>query len=276
MKKVLVTTDFSEKSRAGLYFALQLASQSQFDLWFFHSYNIANEGQKNQSDIKVEKSEETNIQDKLENFVKEVYQMVKQVMPENKCVIKSSIIAQSSIMEYASLEHFDFICMSTHGAGKIDRFFGTNTANIINQSPIPVIAVPQQYKPEKIDTILYASDLVHLETELEKVVSFAKPIKAAVELLHFTSPVEKVMDDRSVAVVVEKISNYNIKIEQEKLNSAESLVSNIESMVKRKNPSMLIMFTEQNRSFFQKIFYSGSSAGYAFNPQVPLLVFNKS
>ena len=40
MKKILVTTDFSENSKAGLYFAIQLASQNDAELTFFNTYHI--------------------------------------------------------------------------------------------------------------------------------------------------------------------------------------------------------------------------------------------
>ena len=49
-----------------------------------------------------------------------------------------------------------------------------------------------------------------------------------------------------------------------------------ENVIKKTKPSMLIMFTEQNRTLFQKIFLSSKSADYSFNPKIPLLVFNKS
>ena len=38
MKKILVTTDFSDKSKAGLLFAIQLAKQNKYVLTFFHAY----------------------------------------------------------------------------------------------------------------------------------------------------------------------------------------------------------------------------------------------
>ena len=40
MEKILVTTDFSANSKAGLRFAIQLASQYKFGLTFFHSYYV--------------------------------------------------------------------------------------------------------------------------------------------------------------------------------------------------------------------------------------------
>ncbi|MDR6782771.1 nucleotide-binding universal stress UspA family protein [Pedobacter africanus] len=36
MKRILVTTDFSANSKAGLRFAIQLAAQNNYQLTFFH------------------------------------------------------------------------------------------------------------------------------------------------------------------------------------------------------------------------------------------------
>ena len=40
MEKILVTTDFSDNSKAGMRFSIRLAMQYKFQLTFFHVYNI--------------------------------------------------------------------------------------------------------------------------------------------------------------------------------------------------------------------------------------------
>lgn len=277
MKKILVTTDFSDKSKAGLLFAIQLAAQYKFDLTFFHAYHILTPTAWNI--VRIEKYEEEQtkiIQDKLNVFVEKIYKNLNLTKSDRKCVIKSSVFPQSCITEYAVDNKFDFICISTRGAGKLERFLGTNTANLINHSDTPVIAVPYNYKPTKITRILYASDLVHLEKELKNVVDFAKPLKAIVELLHFTSPLETIIDPKVIELAVKKFSKYNVKLHIKNTDYVKTMIANIETAIKNTKPSMLIMFTEQNRSLFQKIFLSSKSAEYSFNAKVPLLVFNKS
>ena len=192
------------------------------------------------------------------------------------CIIKSSVLPQSCIMEYAADNKFDLICISTRGAGTIERFLGTNTGNLINHSDVPVIAVPHKYKSKAVTSIMYASDLANLEKELKNVVGFAKPLKAKVELLHFTSPLETIIDPEIIKVAVKRFSKYDIKLNIKNTDLVKTLVSNIEAALKKSKPSMLIMFTEQNRSLFQKLFLSGKSAAYSFETTVPLLVFNKS
>ena len=277
MKKILVTTDFSDKSKAGLLFAIQLATQNKFDLTFFHVYNILTPTAWNFVRIeKYEKEQTKIIQDKLNVFVEEVYKGLTLTKSNKKCVIKSAVFPQSSIMEYAAENKFDFICISTRGAGKLERILGTNTANLINHSDVPIIAVPYNYKTSKITSILYASDLTNLEKELKNVVAFAKLLKSTIELLHFTSPLETIIDPKVIEIAIKKLSKFDIKLNIKNTDFVKSIVVNIESAIKKTKPSMMIMFTEQNRTLFQKIFLSSKSAEYSFNAKVPLLVFNKS
>ena len=69
---------------------------------------------------------------------------------------------------------------------------------------------------------------------------------------------------------------YSISYNITNKNPNESLITDIETAVKKIKSSMMIMFTEQNRNWFQKIFLSSKSAEYSFNAKVPLLVYNKS
>ncbi len=277
MDKILVTTDFSTNSKAGLRFAIQLASQHKYELTFFHSYYIMKPSTWNDETFEAyEKEEADKILKKLNQFVESVYKNQRVVARNIKCIIKRSVSTDSNIWEYARDNKYSFICISTRGAGTVQKILGTNTSNLINHSTVPVIAIPHNYRPRKISNILYASDLVNLEIELKNVVAFAKPIKAKVELLHYTSPLVTIPDSKLIEIIVKKLSKYDIKLNIKNTDFAETMIFNIETAIKKTKPSMMIMFTEQNRSLFQRIFVSSKSAEYSFNAKVPLLVFNKS
>ncbi|PIF62627.1 MULTISPECIES: universal stress protein [Flavobacterium] len=276
MDKILVTTDFSSNSKAGLRFAIQLASQHKFELTFFHSYYMANlTSLSNLAFADYERKEADKIQKKLNQFVASVYRDMDVVSINKKCIINSAVLADSNIREYAQENKFSFICISTRGSGKLKKIFGTNTSSLISHSTVPVIAVPQNYRRSEIKSVIYASDLVNLENELKKVIEFTKPLKAKVEILHFNFPAEITTNKNTIDELVKKNSKHNIKLHIENINLAKSLISNIEAVIKQSKPSMMIMFTQQNRSFFDKIFFSSNSANYSFKAKVPLLVFNK-
>jgi nucleotide-binding universal stress UspA family protein len=277
MYKILVTTDFSDYSKAGLFFAIQLASQTPCELTFFHTFHTLVPTSWNAARIdEYEKNDADMLDKKLNLFVENVYKELNIDLPQITCVAKSSVFPQSCITEYAVENNIDFICISTKGAGKIKRILGTNTANLINNSEVPVIAVPHDYRATPIVSILYASDLFHYEKEVLKVIAFAEPLNASVDLLHLTTALEKTKDLDIIANAVKAIANYNINVNMTPRHPDESLVSDIEDAIKKINPSMMIMFTEQNRNWFEKIFLSSKSAEYSFDAKVPMLVFHKS
>jgi nucleotide-binding universal stress UspA family protein len=277
MKTILATTDFSDNSKAGLYFTIQLASQNNFEIIFLHTYNILIPTSWIEIRINAyEKEEAKIIREKLEIFISTIYKELNIMYTNYTCIIKSSVFVDTTIMEYAEENSIDFICISTRGAGNFKRLLGTNTSNLITKSEVPIIAVPHHYETEAITQILYVSDLYHYEKEMDKVIAFAKPLNASIELLHLTDALEHNSDLDKIQEAIKKIDYYNIGFKITPRNPDNSLVSDIEVAVKTMKPSIMVMFTEQNRNWFEKIFLSSKSAEYSFDAKVPLLVFPKS
>lgn len=277
MIKILATTDFSPNSKAGLRFAIQLAAQTKGEICFFHMYYIPSPVSWTAAKTATyEKTEIEKLQNTFDKFINTVYKLVGVTQKHTNCLVSNPAFREAAIMIYAEENKFDFICIGTRGAGKVGKFLGSNTSNLINQSLVPVIAVPPNYRTQKIEKIIYASDLVNLQKELKRVVQFAKPLKAKLELLHFSFPAEPVADGKVLKAAVAAFSKYDVKLNIKNIDYVKTLIDNIEAAVKINRPSMLIMFTEQHRTLFQKIFLPGKSADYSFDSKIPLLVFNKS
>ena len=90
MKKVLVLTDLSLNSRAGIIFAIQLALRSKSKLVFFHVVEL----------LKPRRWSEKKYQDYLENelkrchkqmltYVENGFKKIKGPRPQYECVVKS-------------------------------------------------------------------------------------------------------------------------------------------------------------------------------------------
>jgi hypothetical protein len=170
----------------------------------------------------------------------------------------------------------DYICISTRGAGKFKKIFGTNTGNLITKSEVPVLAVPKTYKVAEIKNVLYAADFRNYAAELKKVVDFALPLKATIEVLHFTRQSEITFDEKNIEAAFKKKYKYGLKIHFEKNDADLSLVENIQKQIRIIKPSVIIMFTNQERPFFQKLFLSSKAEELSFQLKAPLLVFNKN
>lgn len=277
MKKILVTTDFSTNSRAAMRFVIQLATQSDYQITFFHSYEVPRPSKWNETVFKsFENSESTKINKKLQQFVNNVYKAL-HISPKAplNCVAKQSPNPDHNIMTFAKDNDFNYICISRKGNSKTSRLFGSNTATLIKKSKVPVIAIPPTYKRTKIRSLCYASDLLDLNEELKQVTDFSSSLGANVELLHFKTPLDSLTDARKMSSINQKLTEHGINARFDPLDYEKSLIVNLSKVIKTTKPSMLIMFSNQRRTLFEKLFVSSISAEFSSISKIPLLVFKK-
>ncbi len=277
MKKVLVPTDFSANAKAGIRFALQWSTQQNIELVFIHVLHILRASRwTNAYFIKYAEQEELICQEKFEKHIEGMLKNFKGKKPTYSLEIIQGISPDVSIMDYCRKHKgFDYICISTRGAGKVERIFGTNTGSLITRSEVPVLAVPKNYRAAQIKKILYASDFKNYEAELTQVVDFAKPLKANLEVLHFSWPNETDLDTKKLEAAAKTKHLYKVNILFEKYTALNNTLTNIKNQITLKKPSVLVMFTQQNRCFFQKIFQPSKTEQLSFQLKVPMLIYNK-
>lgn len=276
MKKILVTTDFSPNSKAGLRFAIQLASQHDYALTFFHSYHLMKPTSWNENTYTTfEKIESEKIKKKLVDFVRSVYRSARIKPGQIKCVTRSSFVTDSNIMNYAVEGKFSFICISRSGQGKFIKLFGTNTTNLLEQSEVPVIAVPNNYRRSKISNILFAADLSDMKNELQQVVDFAHPLAARIELLHFKEVSDTAEDLNLMEKTIRQFPKVAIQLQVEDYDYSGNLISNMEKVIKKSKLSMLVMFSRQRKGFLEKLFRTSNASAFSLHSKLPFLVFKK-
>ena len=274
--KILVTTDFSVNSKAGLRFAISLAEFRKTELIFFHSYFLPKPTSWSEATYSdYEKTEKLKLLNRFNKFVTAVYKAMNVPIGKIKCVMEQCLTPESGIMDYAESHSIDFICIATRGAGRIKKYFGTTAGNLITMSQVPVVVIPQHYKTKSITHILYASDLNNFRHELNKVFDFANRYKASIEVFHFAYPGEPLMDKNLLEANLKQYK-HKIKWHLENTELTQPLVAQLQRAIASVKPSIVIMFTEQRRTFFQKVFLSSASKSIAFWSKVPLLVFNKT
>jgi|694.fasta_scaffold07543_4 nucleotide-binding universal stress UspA family protein len=277
MKKILAPTDFSGNSKSGIRFAIQWAAQQKVELVFIHVLHILRPTI--WSDSYFEKyavQEEKNCSIKFKQFIAAIYSDMNLKPGKHSFVIIHGISADITILDYCKKnKYIDYICISTRGAGKFKKIFGTNTGNLITKSAVPVLAVPKKYKVADIKNVLYAADFRNYSEEINRVVDFALPLKATIEVLHFTWPDEITFDEKTIESAFKKQYKYGLKIHFEKNDAVQSLIQNLQNQIRIRKPSVVTMFTNQQRTFFQKLFLSSKAEELSFQAKVPLLVFNK-
>lgn len=276
-QKILVTTDFSVNSKAGIRFAIQLASQHSFSLVFFHVVELLIPSKWNEVKPAIHLDETLKVEsDRLRTFVEGVYSELKVRRRRYECVVRYGAPVSSSVVGYALECKASFICMGTRGAGRVRRVIGTHTSAVIKRSPIPVFAVPKNYRRVPVTRMLYASDYSDLKRELDKVKSLAVKFKATVSVLHYDYFLELREAHAQFEEYSARYQSRNVTFHLQKFDWEKSLASHIKKAIRQFNPSVVVFFRRARKSWYQRIFLASKSADVSYETRRPLLVIPKT
>ena len=280
MKKkatILVTTDLSNNSKAGVRFAIQLAAQTQSKLVFYHVIELLTPTSWSKADAMsfVDTTLKTG-EEKMNVFLNAIYALFPAMSVKHESIIELGTDADNLIINYAKKIEADFICMSTHGAGILEKIVGTNASSLVRFSPIPVIVVPRDYSKKRIEKIGYASDFEHIDKEMPIVKAFAASLSAQLDVYHFNYNVH----DTGLKTVFEKIkSKYagnKVFFHTPEICLEYSLNEHLQRMIEKEKPSILVMFTQQKNNWLERFFIKSETADMAFSSNIPLLTISKN
>lgn len=275
MKRILVTTDFSANSLAGLRMAVRLATQIGAELHVLHIYFLPGKPAIDSADTQAKiAAEDARLTTALEKFMAPVLKG-KSGSIHVKYAAEHGFIAEAGVKEYAHRHAIDLICISTRGAGKLKKVLGTTAGNLILHAGIPVIAVPKGYRSKALNRVFYASDMQHFHREMRQVTHIADMLGADIEVVHFQEPDAILPDTKAVKAKALKEFDRKIKVHYVPMANRRSLVSNMEQYFTAKKPPLVIMFTRHQRGFLEKLIDSSKTEGYVFRSNVPLMVFHK-
>lgn len=273
MKKILVTTDFSNNSKAGIRFAIQLASQSPCELIFYYVNQPLAVNAWAQLDYK--ESINLSLKDKLEKFINTIYRQAWKKAGKIDFVVDDVSNIDTSIIAYAQKCKADYICMGTRGGGIADKFMGTNASSLITTSPIPLIVVPHTYRTKPLKSILYASDMENIGPELSHIEKFAAPIDAAIAVYHYDYFIEEDEVKAKFKKIADKYNSAKVAFHFKKLFAEVPLLNQLQEDIRKSKPSIISMFTKQDRNWFERLFLSSKTAELGFDTKTPMLVFRK-
>lgn len=276
MEKIVVTTDFSANSNAGIVYAANLAKTTNAELIVLHIYTVfrASFWSDGEYHYYMQRYKDT-LEKELATFVQPLLQSLNLAPEALKLVAYHNFEIVDGVLEFVETNKCAYICISTRGAGGLRKLFGTNTSKLIIHSKIPVLCIPSGCPSEGIKDVLYLTDLTAYKKELAKVIAFAAPLHAKVEMLHFYYYYNSVPDKEYVEKTLGDELGYKIHVTYRKRNADMSMLEEINEEIEKLPRSLIAMFTDQKKSFFEKFLSLSNAREYSFYGKTPLLTFNK-
>ena len=272
MKKIIAPTDFSNNANNALRYASAFAQETAGKLILLNVYTPS-VGRYNM--IRGIIAEETALaQNQSKKQLKKLCNKYVKV-PCNTLVKVGSPV--NEILNSSKDSKADIIIMGTHGETGLKRIlFGSNTADVISKSQIPVLAVPPRYRFKKIKTIVYASDLKNSINELKLIVPIAKQLNATIEILNLDYGWDNNADKKKLLErKIKSLSYKKIKLVEQKASIEKTMLEQIKKYLQKSKPEILVMFPE-DKAWFDKIFISSKTEELAYLLNLPLLSIRKS
>lgn len=271
--KILVPTDFSQLSKIAVQYALGLSKDFELEMVLLHVLDLNTPTMARISSAKLVKSIK-------ESANREMNELVKAIKTESNQNIKidSYIIYEASINKgvetFALKNEIDIICIGTKGATGLKKIlFGSNAANIITNSSLPVLTIPEHASYKGINNIIYSCDLEKLEAELKILIPFVKLFNAWVHILH----IDKVFEnyDRYLKGRENELRTLcSYEKMKTKILDYDSIIEGINQYVTDSDADMVAMFTRKT-ALFDKLFHKSIAKEAAFQTKTPLLTFQK-
>ncbi len=260
--KILLPTDFSENSLKSIDYAIYIFGIQEVQYHLLHTFEIISTrasvsfgGLKNQ----IEKQADENLCN-LNNDIIQKY-------PSIQISQQHQYGALSDIINTLEKDSFDYIIMGTKGStGLKEVFLGSNTWDVISNTSIPVIAVPQEVDFKQNKKLLFALDPYKLPSQkvIQSLLKIEK--KKHFEILLFAVKNKENFDVNEINELFKGIEFKLIIVEN------EDVVNSIETYQQQNQIDLLVMVNQQ-RSFWENLFHSSITKKLTFHTKSPLLTF---
>ncbi|SHK38819.1 Nucleotide-binding universal stress protein, UspA family [Maribacter aquivivus] len=276
MKKILITTDFSENAWNAIFTALKIYAEVDCQFYLLHAYEpspLNLMGSKSQQRLGV-------IYDSLSKYSVQELEEVVSYLKINHKNTKHHFITLSkpgniedSTASAINENDIDLLIMGTQGAtGAKEVFLGSNTVKVLNQiKNIPILVVPTGYNFQSLKSILFATDFSdsYKKNLFDPIIELSKIWNAGIEVVHVA--IEFNLNDNQDAhkdVLKERLSGFDIKFKN--IPFENNISKSIAMYAKDKESSFLTILRHQH-TFWEKVIGEAVVKKVAFHSKIPVL-----
>lgn len=282
MKIIIVPTDFSENSANAMRYAIQMSKSHYFKLIFLHVYSLPflNPEAGMVYDAVISESMRLQSEKALREHVEKVF--------DSLGMHRNLLLSELETVEAMSLAggiekvhhhyHADWVMMGTHGATGLKKFFlGSNAVDVIKNSTLPVLTIPDACTFHQMNHLAYASDFKNIESELKQVVDFAAAFQADVHVIHVAQDdiTQQYIEVDTLIQQWQTLTKYK-RINFHLIQGSEQTPVNesLGKLINQVQADLLLVFHEQ-RNFWKSLFEKSIAAEIVYEWTRPILIIPK-
>lgn len=264
--KILVPTDFSDNAKHAMVAARELAVANKGSITLLYAFYVMYDFA-----AQVAEMEEQIKKDAIKKAERDVKLLQEAGVAADYKIVRNTV--SNAILSTAQDLGYDLIVMGTQGSSGIKKaLFGSNTASVIKNTDIPVLAIPSQADFEGIRTIAWAvEDLADTRPFLHRARHLIGYMQVPYEIVHVTTE-GRTVDDFSVTDLTLQLKESYPTTPLDVTLIQNDVVGNGLDRYIQDYPGVLLVMFSKGKSFFESIFTRSHSVQMAYHTHVPLLV----
>jgi nucleotide-binding universal stress UspA family protein len=263
---ILLPTDFSENAEKACEIAFKLAAYNEGTVSILHAYDLPySDRSMTTSLLEVMKD---NAEKNMESFSKHVKEKYK----GNFTTLVRLGNPIRLIHDQSEQEGIDLVVMGTKGASGIEEILiGSNASSVIQNTNKPVLIIPPKADLQKVERIVFASDLDPnvKERPLQRLAFFAQKLGASIDIVHVQKDTSVPNGARDFySSMLKGIEHHYTIINAENVEQA---------IVKEaaKEGADIVAAINKRYGFFEGIFHRSMTSKLAYHTTLPLLVLHE-
>jgi nucleotide-binding universal stress UspA family protein len=274
MRKILVPTDFSPNALTAFCYAVPFAAEFNADLVVAHV--ISRPTLPANTPLEVYETVMDGEKQLAWEQMQQQMALKKEALPDDHDVRVIPVVISNTfvkgVTQLVAQENAGLIIMGTKGATGLKRLFvGSNTTDMIEHAPVPLLAIPEKAKYRGMKKILVALNVKQWKgTEpLHLLRRIVQACAASVTILTVAQPgAEGAANIAKVQAEVEEALGVSPSWVEVKGKDA---VASIQEYVDQTKPDLLVLMP-QPKSLWQQLFSTSVTYEFVFKPEIPVLV----
>ncbi len=270
MKNIIIPTDFSKNAGKALDFAISNFNDPETVFWLMHVYRMPYSGAVVSIDLDNLLKEDR--EDDLRDELIAARAKFPGLQIKGHAIQGTFVDVISKIVDKESI---DMIVMGTTGAtGAKGVLLGSNAANIVKNSRIPVLLYPNDCGVTSLKKVVFATDLEHVKgyDTFLPIRQIIKETGAELNILHLEDSADEPINSERESLLLDTIfvdlpHGFQVKElkhpEEDILDYAQEINAD------------LIVVVARNYSFFERIVHRSTSRKLSMLTNVPLLILRE-
>jgi nucleotide-binding universal stress UspA family protein len=275
MKKIMISTDFSENGKNALQYGFELARSVGAEILIFHGYHVPILA--GESYLNLEMDVEYAVENKtmFENYIEETKKYYGNSIPIKG--FTQDGFDTDSIESIIDKNKIDLVIIGAHGSsGLTGSFMGSNALRLISNLTCPVLVIPKGVVFTSINKIIYATNFQFDDLlALESLILFLKPFKPEITVTNICTNNNDLMKFEEQIEWFKNIAGARLNYPKMvfEIIKNESVLNGLMNDVNAKKIDLIAMSTI-SKNIFEKVFHSSLVKKISSQTRIPLLVYH--